>query len=65
MNSNPMMQLFQQQNLTSNPFFLQAQRMTQGKSEAEIKQIIQNVCREKGINFDEAFSIFQTMMKGI
>lgn len=54
---NPMAML---QNLNSNPLFRQAQRMAQGKSEAEIIQIARNICREKGINFDEAYSIFQS-----
>lgn len=61
---NPMMLLLQQ-NINSNPLFLQAQKMTQGKSEAEIMMIARNVCREKGIDFDSAFSNFQSMMKGI
>jgi hypothetical protein len=38
--------------------------MSQGKSESEIIQIARNICMEKGINFDEAYSIFKTMMKG-
>ena len=54
---NPMAML---QNLNSNPLFQQAQRMAQGYSEAEIIQIARNICREKGINFDEAYSIFQS-----
>ena len=54
---NPMAML---QNLNSNSLFQQAQRMAQGKSEAEIIQIARNICREKGINFDEAYSIFQS-----
>ena len=54
---NPMAML---QNLNSNPLFQQAQRMAQGKSGAEIIQIARNICREKGINFDEAYSIFQS-----
>ena len=54
---NPMAML---QNLNSNPLFQQEQRMAQGKSEAEIIQIARNICREKGINFDEAYSIFQS-----
>ena len=54
---NPMAML---QNLNSNPLFQQAQRMAQGESEAEIIQIARNICEEKGINFDEAYSIFQS-----
>lgn len=54
---NPMAML---QNLNSNPYFIQAQKMAQGKSQAEIIQIARNICLEKGINFDEAYSIFQS-----
>lgn len=61
-NQNPMMLMFQ--NLSSNPLFAQAQRMTQGKSEQEIIMIARNVCNEKGIDFDSALSNFKSMMKG-
>lgn len=60
---NPLMMMLSQ-NIDSNPLYLQAQRMSQGKSEAEIIQIARNICREKGIDFDSAFSTFQSMMKG-
>lgn len=60
-NLNPMMNpMAMLQNLNSNPLFQQAQRMAQGKSQEEIIQIARNICREKGINFDEAYSIFQS-----
>lgn len=60
---NPMM-LMLQQNIDSNPFFQQAQKMSQGKSEQEIIQIAKNICKEKGIDFDSAFSAFKSMMGG-
>ncbi len=60
---NPLMMMLSQ-NIDSNPLYLQAQRMSQGKSEAEIIQIARNICREKGIDFDSAFSTFKSMMKG-
>lgn len=60
---NPMMLMFQQ-NIGSNPLFQQAQKMSQGKSEQEIIQIAKNICKEKGIDFDSAFSIFKSMMGG-
>lgn len=60
---NPMMLMFQQ-NIGSNPLFQQAQRMSQGKSEQEIIQIAKNICKEKGIDFDSAFSTFKSMMGG-
>jgi hypothetical protein len=60
---NPMMLMFQQ-NIGSNPLFQQAQKMSQGKSEQEIIQIAKNICKEKGIDFDSAFSTFKSMMGG-
>ena len=60
---NPMMLMFQQ-NVGSNPLFQQAQKMSQGKSEQEIIQIAKNICKEKGIDFDSAFSTFKSMMGG-
>ena len=56
--------MFMLQNLNSNPLFLQAQKMTQGKNEQEIIMIARNVCNEKGIDFDSALSNFKSMMKG-
>ena len=60
---NPMMLMFQQ-NIGSNPLFQQAQKMSQGKSEQEIIQIAKNICKEKNIDFDSAFSTFKSMMGG-
>lgn len=60
---NPMMLMFQQ-NIGFNPLFQQAQKMSQGKSEQEIIQIAKNICKEKGIDFDSAFSTFKSMMGG-
>lgn len=60
---NPMMLMFQQ-NISSNPLFQQAQKMSQGKSEQEIIQIAKNICKEKGIDFDSVFSTFKSMMGG-
>lgn len=60
---NNLMQMLQ--NLNSNPLFIQAQKMANGKSEQEILLIAQNICKEKGIDFNEAYQQFQKMMKGM
>lgn len=60
---NPLM-LMLQQNIDSNPLFLQAQKMSQGKSQEEIIQIARNICKEKGIDFDSAYSTFKSMIGG-
>ena len=64
MMNNNLTPMFILQNLNSNPIFAQAQRMAQGKSEQEIMMIAQNVCKEKGIDFDSALSNFKSIMKG-
>ena len=61
-NNNPF-QILQQ--LNSNPYFQQAERMANGKSEKEIMEIAKNICREKGINIDEAYAQFKSFMKGM
>lgn len=70
---NPMMLMqtmnnpktFMMNQLNSNPFFKQAQQMTQGKSPSEIKQICQNICNQRGIDFDAALTQFQSQMPGL
>lgn len=50
--------------LSKDPVFQQARRMGQGKSKEEIAQIARNLCAERGLNYDEVWSTFQTNMKG-
>ena len=49
-----MMNMFQ-----SNPLFQRAQKMVQGKSEQEIEQIASNLCKQRGININDAFEQFK------
>ena len=51
--------------LNSNPLFQQAQNMARGKSPEELKQTCQNICNQKGINFDKAWNQFQSQMPGL
>ncbi len=44
----------------NSPLFKQAKEMVQGKSPQEISQTIQNVCKTKGINYEEIKSIAQS-----
>ena len=44
-----------QQMAMNNPVAAQVIQMTQGKSEAEIKAIALNMCRERGISPEEVF----------
>jgi hypothetical protein len=38
--------------------------MAQGKSPIQLQQIAQNICREKGIDYDTALAAFQQQFKG-
>lgn len=49
-----MMSMFQ-----NNPLFQRAQQMVQGKSEHEIEQIASNLCKQRGININDAFEQFK------
>lgn len=60
---NPMSLILNQMN--SNPMFKQAQQMAQGKSPEELKQTCENICKQKGINFDDALAQFQSQFPGL
>ena len=60
---NPMNLVLSQ--LSNNPMFIQAQQMAQGKSPEELKQTCENICKQKGINFDDAWSKFQFQINGL
>ena len=44
-----------------NPLFQRAVQMCQGKSEAELIQTAENICKEKGISVEEAKQAFNSM----
>lgn len=46
-------------NYKSNPLFARAQQMADGKSETEIQQIVQNLCKEKGVDINQALDQFR------
>lgn len=47
------------QQYQNNPMFQRAQQMAAGKSPQEVQQIAQNICAQKGIDIDSAFSQFK------
>lgn len=51
-------------NLISNPLYQRAQIMAQGKTPEELQQIAMNICREKGIDFNQALEAFKQQYKG-
>ena len=55
---NPMK--FMMNQFGSNLLFKQAQNMSQGKSPEQIKQTCMNICKQRGIDFDQAWNQFQS-----
>ena len=62
---NQMLQMMANQMIGNNPLYQRAQQMAQGKSEKELEQIAQNLCRTMGINMDDAIKQFKMQMKNI
>lgn len=60
-----MMQNMMMNQLQGNPLFRQAQQMAQGKNEAQLKQTCINLCRQKGISFEDAWNQFQSQFSGV
>lgn len=63
-NPMQMMQMMMNQ-LNGNPFFQQAQNMAQGKSPEQLKQTCENLCRQKGVDFNAAWNQFQSQFPGM
>lgn len=51
--------------LQSNPLFQQAQQMAQGKTSEQLRQTCMNLCRSKGLDFDQAWNQFQSQFPGM
>ena len=54
--TNPM----QLMNILSNPLYARAQQMANGKSPEQLEQIAKNICKEKGIDYEQVMSQFQS-----
>lgn len=46
----------------NNPMFCRAEQMANGKTEDELKQIANNLCKQRGISLEEAQEQFQKQM---
>jgi hypothetical protein len=44
----------------NNPLFKQAKEMVMGKSPQQISETIQNVCKTRGVNYEEIKSMAQS-----
>lgn len=62
---NRIMQNMMVSRLQGNPMFHQAQQMAQGKSEEQLKQTCINLCRQRGINLEDAWNQFQSQFSGM
>lgn len=60
---NPMQMMMNQ--LNGNPLFQQAQNMAQGKSPEQLRQTCENLCRQKGVDFNAAWNQFQSQFPGM
>lgn len=63
-NPMQMMQMMMNQ-MNGNPLFQQAQNMAQGKSPEQLKQTCENLCRQKGVDFNAAWNQFQSQFPGM
>lgn len=60
-----MIQQMANQMLRSNPLFQRAMQMAHGKSEKELKQIANNLCKQRGIDLNEAYKQFEQQFSGM
>ena len=61
LSSNNLEQLRKQ--FANNPLFSRAEQMASGKNPKELEQIAKNLCQQRGIDFDEAWKMFQQQFK--
>lgn len=50
-------------NFNSNPLFQRAQQMAQGESEQQLEQTAENLCKQRGIDMQQALKQFQQFKK--
>lgn len=51
--------------IKNNPLYKRAEQMAQGKSENELKQVAINLCKQRGIDIEQAYKQFQNFMGGM
>lgn len=47
----------------NNPLFQRAKQMVSGKSEKELEQVAMNLCKQRGIDINQAFEQFKQFKK--
>lgn len=58
-------QKLSKQMMQNNPLFKRAEEMAQGKSEQELEQVARNLCKQRGIDIEQAYKQFQAFMGGM
>jgi hypothetical protein len=58
-NPNALLNSFAQ----SNPDFAEIMNMVRNQSPQQLEQICRNLCKKRGIDFDEAYNTVRNMMK--
>lgn len=56
-----MMKNMMNQMMKNNPMFQRAMQMAQGKSQNELEQIAENLCKQRGIKIEDAKKQFSYM----
>lgn len=56
-----MMKNMMNQMMKNNPMFQRAMQMAQGKSQNELEQIAENLCKQRGIKIEDAKKQFCSM----
>ena len=56
-----MMKNMMNQMMRNNPMFQRAMQMAQGKSQNELEQIAENLCKQRGIKIEDAKRQFSSM----
>lgn len=65
MNMLQVMQSIMMGQMNNNPVFRQAQQMAQGKTPEQLKQTCENLCKQYGISYEEAWNRFQSQFPGL
>lgn len=65
MGMEQMVQTMAQQMMNSNPLFQRAAQMAHGKSEQEIVQIAENLCKQRGLDVNQMYQQFQGQMQSM
>lgn len=56
-----MMKSMMNQMIKNNPMFQRAMQMAHGKSQNELEQIAENLCKQRGIKIEDAKKQFSSM----